>query len=62
MTVIVRAGGSEEFPNSYRGDKKEEFIENRNAASAGGWLPDNQGKLTPKEDKEFIECGEMERK
>ena len=37
-----------EFPDSEQSEKKNKFIEiRRNAASASGQLPDDQGPLTP---------------
>ena len=42
--VCAHALAEEEFPDSYWGEKKEEFIEDRNAAPGVGLLPGNRGE------------------
>lgn len=47
--MVCAWGLEEEFLDLYWDEEKEEFIENRNAASAAGRLPDGQEELTPVE-------------
>ena len=44
--MVCAHGSEEEFLDLYWGEKKEEFIENRNAISTVGQLADEEGETT----------------